>query len=299
VTSDDIAVLANPSAGRGRHREVLSVVLRELGTAGRPVRLLEASTSEEAEKACHRAVADGAAAVVAIGGDGTVHQALQAVAERPVAFGVVPAGTGNDFAACTGVPPEPVAAATAIADALRAGRQVPLDLARAVGTDGEVRWFGAVLAAGFDAMVNERANRMRWPRGPRRYDLAVLIEMVRPRPRLYALEMDGTSRTFEGTLVAVGNCASYGGGMRIVPDADPGDGFLDVIIAEPLGRAALARLKPRLRRGTHVTDPRVTTFRARQVRLHADGIVAYADGERIGPLPLEVTCVPGAVRLLR
>jgi diacylglycerol kinase (ATP) len=176
---------------------------------------------------------------------------------------------------------------------------VPLDLARAVGTDGEVRWFGAVLAAGFDAMVNERANRMRWPRGPRRYDLAVLLEMVRPRPRLYALEMDGTSRTFEGTLVAVGNCASYGGGMRIVPDADPGDGFLDVIIAEPLGRAALARLKPRLRRGTHVTDPRVTTFRARQVRLHADGIVAYADGERIGPLPLEVTCVPGAVRLLR
>jgi diacylglycerol kinase (ATP) len=299
VTSDDIAVLANPSAGRGGHREVLSVVLRELGTAGRPVRLLEASTSEEAEKACHRAVADGAAAVVAIGGDGTVHQALQAVAERPVAFGVVPAGTGNDFAACTGVPPEPVAAATAIADALREGRQVPLDLARAVGTDGEVRWFGAVLAAGFDAMVNERANRMRWPRGPRRYDLAVLIEMVRPRPRLYALEMDGTSRTFEGTLVAVGNCASYGGGMRIVPDADPGDGFLDVIIAEPLGRAALARLKPRLRRGTHVTDPRVTTFRARQVRLHADGIVAYADGERIGPLPLEVTCVPGAVRLLR
>jgi diacylglycerol kinase (ATP) len=299
VTSDDIAVLTNPAAGRGGHREVLSVVLRELGTAGRPVRLLEASTSEEAEKACHRAVADGAAAVVAIGGDGTVHQALQAVAERPVAFGVVPAGTGNDFAACTGVPPEPVAAATAIADALRAGRQVPLDLARAVGTDGEVRWFGAVLAAGFDAMVNERANRMRWPRGPRRYDLAVLIEMVRPRPRLYALEMDGTSRTFEGTLVAVGNCASYGGGMRIVPDADPGDGFLDVIIAEPLGRAALARLKPRLRRGTHVTDPRVTTFRARQVRLHADGIVAYADGERIGPLPLEVTCVPGAVRLLR
>jgi diacylglycerol kinase (ATP) len=156
-----------------------------------------------------------------------------------------------------------------------------------------------VLAAGFDALVNERANRMRWPRGPRRYDLAVLIEMVRPRPRLYALEMDGTSRTFEGTLVAVGNCASYGGGMRIAPAADPADGLLDVIIAEPLGRAALARLKPRLRHGTHVTDPRVTTFRARQVRLHADGIIGYADGERIGPLPLEVTCVPGAVRLLR
>ena len=305
MTSDDIAVLANPSAGRGRRRAVFSSqaglpeVLRRLAAAGRPVRLLTARSSEEAEKACHRAVADGAAAVVAVGGDGTLHQALQAVAERPVGFGVVPAGTGNDFAACTGVPADPMAAADAIAAALREGRHVPLDLARATGTDGEVRWFGAVLAAGFDAIVNERANRMRWPRGRRRYDLAILFEMARPRPRRYTLELDGVDHSFEGTLVAVGNCASYGGGMRIAPAADPADGLLDVVIAAPLGRAALARLKPRLRHGTHVTDPRVTVFRARQVRLHADGIIGYADGERIGPLPLEVTCVPGAVRLLR
>ena len=305
MTSDDIAVLANPSAGRGRRRAVFSSqaglpeVLRRLAAAGRPVRLLTARSSEEAEKACHRAVADGAAAVVAVGGDGTLHQALQAVAERPVGFGVVPAGTGNDFAACTGVPADPMAAADAIAAALREGRHVPLDLARATGTDGEVRWFGAVLAAGFDAIVNERANRMRWPRGRRRYDLAILLEMARPRPRRYTLELDGVDHSFEGTLVAVGNCASYGGGMRIAPAADPADGLLDVVIAAPLGRAALARLKPRLRHGTHVTDPRVTVFRARQVRLHADGVIGYADGERIGPLPLEVTCVPGAVRLLR
>jgi diacylglycerol kinase (ATP) len=299
VTSDDIAVLANPSAGRGRHRDLVPEVLRRLGAAGRPVRLLEARSSEEAEKAGHRAVADGAAALVAVGGDGTVHQALQAVAQRPVRLGLVPAGTGNDFAACTGVPADPLRAADAIAAAIRENRHVPIDLARLTGTDGEVRWFGAVLAAGFDALVNERANRMRWPRGPRRYDLAILLETARLRPRFYALELDGTDHSFEGTLVAVGNCASYGGGMRIVPDADPADGVLDVVIAAPLGRAALARLKPRLRRGTHVTDPRVTTFRARLVRLHADGIIAYADGERIGPLPLEVTCVPGAVRLLR
>jgi diacylglycerol kinase (ATP) len=299
VTSDDIAVLVNPAAGRGRHRGLVPAVLAALETSRRPVRVLEAATGEEAEKACRWAVGDGAAAVVAVGGDGTLHQALQAVAEQPVGFGVVPAGTGNDFAACTGVPLEPVAAATAISDALREGRHVALDLARAVGTDGEVRWFGAVLAAGFDAIVNERANRMRWPRGPRRYDLAILLEMARVRPRLYALELDGADHSFSGTLVAVGNCASYGGGMRIAPAADPGDGLLDVIVAAPLGRAALARLKPRLRRGTHVTDPRVTTYRARQVRLHADGIIGYADGERVGPLPLEVTCVPGAVRLLR
>jgi diacylglycerol kinase (ATP) len=295
----DIAVLANPWAGRGRHRGLLPGVLHRLGAAGLPVRLLEAHSSEEAEKACHRAVADGAAALVTVGGDGTVHQGLQAAAGRAAGFGVVPAGTGNDFATCTGVPADPLEAATAIAVAVRDGGGHLVDLARTVGTDGETRWFGAVLAAGFDAIVNERANRMRRPRGPRRYDLAILLEMARLRPRLYALELDGVDHGFEGTLVAVGNCASYGGGMRIAPDADPADGLLDVVTAAPLSRAALARLRPRLRRGTHVTDPRVHTYRCRQVRLHADGIIGYADGERIGPLPLEVSCVPGAIRLLR
>jgi len=299
VNSGDIAVLANPSAGRGRHRGLLPGVVQRLGAAGHTVRLLEAHTSEAAEKVCHRAVADGAAALVAVGGDGTVHQALQAAAGRPVGFGVVPAGTGNDFAACTGVPDDPLEAAAAIAVALGDQRDHRVDLARITGTDGESRWFGAVLAAGFDALVNERANRMRWPRGPRRYDLAIVLEMARVRPRLYALEIDGVDHGFEGTLVAVGNCASYGGGLRMLPAADPTDGLLDVVTAAPLSRAALARLKPRLRHGTHVTDPRVKTFRGRQVRLHADGIVGYADGERIGPLPLEVTCVPGAIRLLR
>jgi len=71
-----------------------------------------------------------------------------------------------------------------------------------------------------------------------------------------------------------------------------------VLVAAPLGRLTMARLKPRLRRGTHVTDARVTTYRAREVRIHADDIIGYADGERIGPLPLEIRCVPGAVRLL-
>ena len=299
VLSDDIAVLVNPRAGGGRRRALLPEVLRRLGAGGRVVRLLEADGGEEAEQACHRAVADGVGALVAVGGDGTVHRALQAVAERPVGFGVVPAGTGNDFAVCTGVPGDPLAAAEAIAGALRDGRDHRVDLARTAGAGGEARWFGAVLAAGFDAIVNERANRMRWPRGRRRYDLAILVETARLRPRVYALELDGVDHGFEGTLVAVGNCASYGGGLRIAPDADPADGLLDVVVAAPLGRAALARLRPRLRHGTHVTDPRVSTFRARQVRLDADGIIAYADGERVGPLPLEVTCVPGAVRLLR
>ncbi|MFI5495591.1 YegS/Rv2252/BmrU family lipid kinase [Actinoplanes sp. NPDC051859] len=296
---DDIAVLANPGAGRGRHRGVFSAVLDRLGSRGGTVRLLEAGSAEDAEKVCHRAVADGVGALVAVGGDGTLHRALQAVAGTDVGFGVVPAGTGNDFAAGTGVPAHPLLAAEEIAVAREAGRHRPIDLARIETPQGDVRWFGAVLAAGFDAIVNERANRLRWPRGPRRYDLAIMLEAVRLRPRRYTLDLDGVDHSFTGVLAAVGNCASYGGGLRICPAADPADGLLDVVVAAPLGRVALARLQPRVRRGTHVDDPLITSYRARRVRIDTPGIVGYADGERVAALPLEIGCVPGAVRLLR
>ncbi|WP_063714021.1 MULTISPECIES: diacylglycerol kinase family protein [unclassified Actinoplanes] len=339
MTSDFIAVLANARAGRGRHRGLLPGVLQALGGAGHAVRLLDADSGAGAERACHQAVAEGAVALVAVGGDGTVHRALQAVAgggprvgesappgaqswgsanfgaaaagavdsglvaagaaARRVGFGVVAAGTGNDFAGAVGVPGNPIEAAREISAALEAGRAQSIDAVLTADAVGRQRWFCAVLAAGFDALVNERANRMAWPRGPRRYDLAIVLELARLRARAYTLELDGETLHRDAEIVAVGNTASYGGGMRIVPAADPSDGLLDVIWAGGLGRGGLSRLTPRLRQGTHVTDPRVHQRRARHVRVAAEGIVGYADGERLGPLPLDMKLVPGAIRLLR
>ncbi|MFC7550097.1 diacylglycerol kinase [Plantactinospora sp. GCM10030261] len=294
-----VAVLANPTAGRGRFRGLLPAVLDRLAATGRPVRLLEASDGPGAATACRAAVADGAAALVTVGGDGTVHQGIQAVAGTPVGFGPVPAGTGNDFAVDTGFPVDPLAAAGVISTALVAGRTRPVDLARVTTPDGTTRWYGAVLAAGFDALVNERANRMRWPRGPRRYDLAILLELARLRPRPYRLRLDGESHEVHAVLVAVGNCPSYGGGMRICPAADPTDGLLDVVVGGRFSRTALMRVKPRIYSGTHVRHPLVRSYRARTVELSAEGITAYADGERATALPVTITAEPGAVRLLR
>ncbi|MFI6131421.1 diacylglycerol kinase [Micromonospora sp. NPDC051141] len=299
VPPGPVAVLANPTAARGRHRGLLPEVLARLGAAGRPVELLRARTAGEAEAACHAAVAGGAGALVSVGGDGTVHRAVQAVAGTAVPFGPVPAGTGNDFAVDTGYPADPLAAVDVIAAALTAGRTRPVDLARLSRPGDEDRWFGAVLAAGFDAIVNERANRMRWPRGRRRYDLAILVELARLRPRRYRLTLDGVPHEVDAVLVAVGNAASYGGGMRICPDADPTDGLLDVVVGGRFDRRTLMRVKPRIYRGTHVTHPLVRTYRARTVELVADGITTYVDGERAFPLPVTITAVPAALRLLR
>lgn len=292
-----IAVLANPTAGRGRHGDLVTAVVQKLSAGGHEVRVLKADSREAALDACQSAAAGGAGALVAVGGDGTMHLALQAVAGTAVPLGVVPAGTGNDFAVEMGLPAQPLAAADTIAGAIKEGRTRAVDLACLTGPDGQVCWFGAVLGAGFDALVNERANRMRFPRGPRRYDLAIFAELARLRPRRYTMTLDGERNEIEAVLIAVANTASYGGGMRISPAADPTDGMLDVIHAS-VGRLTFARLKPKVYAGTHVNHPAVHTHRAHTVELDGEPITTYADGERAFPLPVSVTSSPGALALL-
>jgi diacylglycerol kinase (ATP) len=292
-----VAVLAKP-AGKGRHSALVPAVVTRLGARGHAVRVLDAGTRDEALEACRAAVADGAEALVAVGGDGTVHLGLQAVAGQEVPFGVVPAGTGNDFAAQVGVPADPLAAAERVAERLGDRATRALDLALVTGPAGQRIWFCAVLGAGFDAIVNERANRMTFPRGPQRYNVALAAELLRLAPRRYRMTLDGERHEFDSVLVAIGNTPSYGGGYRIVPAADPTDGLLDLVVAAPMGRTTFLRIRPMVYAGTHVTHPLVRTYRARTIELDSDGIVAYADGERACPLPITVTAQPGALRLL-
>jgi Sphingosine kinase and enzymes related to eukaryotic diacylglycerol kinase len=317
-----VAVLRNPTAGRGRHRDGVTAALRALAEAGHVVKTIDATTRDEAAAATRRAVQDGIDALVVIGGDGTVHIGLQAVAGTDVGLGVVPTGTGNDFARALGVPLDLAAAGRTIARALDEGRRTTIDLARITpgstagpdlpaGPGGPSWWFGAVLAAGFDALVNERANAMRWPKGRRRYDLAVLAELISMDQRHYRITLDDAVLEQPACLVAVGNTPSYGGGLRMCPDAQPTDGLLDVIVADPVSRLTLIRLYPRVFQGTHVRHPAVRTYRTRSVTIETlprpsggrrsrdgDVIVGYADGERIRPLPLTITAVPAALHVL-
>ncbi|MGY1696151.1 diacylglycerol kinase family protein [Geodermatophilus sp. SYSU D00814] len=287
----EVAVLVSPAAGRGRARVVSAAVLATLRRAGLVPRVLAAAGRDEAERAAADAVAAGTGAVVAVGGDGAAHAALQAVAGTGTPLAVVPAGTGNDLALALGVPPEPVAAAAAAAADLRAGGALrTVDAGRAGG-----RWWATVLCCGFDSAVTDRANRLRWPRGPRRYDVAILAELARLRPREVVLTLDGAARTVPVTLVAVGDTAWYGGGMRVCPAADPADGLLDVTVVGPVSRRELVRTRPRLTAGTHVGHPAVSVHRAARVELAGAGLTGYADGEPVAALPLVAEAVPGAL----
>jgi diacylglycerol kinase (ATP) len=289
----DVAVLVSPAAGRGRAGAVTGAVLAALCAAGGRPRVLEAATREQAERCAAEAVAGGTGAVIAVGGDGTAHAALQAVAGTATPLAVVPAGTGNDLARGLGVPADPAAAARAAVADLLDGRTSAVDAGRAGG-----RWWATVLCCGFDSAVTDRANRLRWPRGRRRYDVAILAELARLRPREVTLVLDGEPATLPVTLVAVGNTAWYGGGMRVCPDADVADGLFDVTVVGPMTRWQLVRSRPRLTAGTHVGHPSVTVHRARRVELSSPGMTAYADGEPVAPLPMTAECVPGALQVV-
>jgi diacylglycerol kinase (ATP) len=294
VTSE-ITLFVNPTAGRGRGAGAAEPAADALRQAGFAVRTVVGNDADDALIRVREAVDSGTGALIAVGGDGLASLALQAVAGTDTPLGVVAAGTGNDFARAAGLPlRQPAEAGRLIAEALKEGHQRTIDLGRV----GEY-WFGCVLASGFDSRVNDRGNRMRWPNGRLKYDLAMLAELAAFRPLPYRITLDdGETREMEATLVAVGNGPSYGGGMRICHGAEMDDGLFDVTIVGECSRRTLLRVFPRVYKGTHLDHPAVTTYRTRSVRLEAPDVTGYADGEPVGPLPLTAQVVPGAVRLL-
>ena len=286
----EIALLTNPTSGKGKGASARATALPRLSDAGFVVRDLTGTDPDEALDLARAAVADGVWALVVCGGDGMVHLGIQAVAGTETHLGIIPAGTGNDVARYFDLPRKDPAAA---ADRVIASTPRRIDLARSGS-----RWFVTVLAAGFDAVVNERANEMRWPKGQMRYNLATLAELRTFDPIPYVLELDGTTRRLDAMLVAVGNGPSFGGGLRMCEGAILDDGMLDVVIIKPMTKRGLIRTYPKLFKGTHVTHPQYEHHRVRSVTVAAPGVVTYADGERFGALPLTIDCDPGALSVL-
>ncbi len=295
----DVALLVNPTARASARTHAAEDVAALLRAHGIRTTLIAGGSAAESTRLLRLALDAGADAVLVAGGDGTVNLAVQELAGTGIPLGIVPTGTGNDVATALRLRERDARGA---AEAVVAGSTRTIDLARVHRADGSTTSYATVLASGFDSRVNDRANRMRWPRGHVRYDLAILIEFLRLRCVAFEVELehdDGTieRRSEELLMATVGNGPTYGGGIPICPDADLADGLLDVTLVRPLGRARLLRLLPRVYRGTHTGLDEVVTARVRRVRLSAPATTAYADGDAVGMLPLEVDVPPGALRV--
>jgi len=291
---EPIALLVNPAAGKGRALRAAQQAGQLLSTHGYQVRVLSGPDPAGSLQLARQIVADGET-LVAVGGDGLVFLALQAVAGTSATFGIIPAGTGNDIARSAGLP---LVDLTQAAEIVAAGHVQPMDAAHAVDAEGTTRWYGTILAAGFDAKVTERGNRTAWLPRALRYNVAVFAELPVFSPIPYQMEIDGEVTELPAMLIAVGNTPYYGKGMMMCPDARIDDGLLDLTIVHPVSRFELIKIFPKVYKGKHVAHPQVEVRWAKQVRLASPGVIGYADGELLGGLPMTVTAVQGAVRLL-
>ena len=290
--------VVNPAAGKGRTRKLLPQLTESLTGALGDVEIHVTTDAGDVLRRARAAYAAGRT-VVACGGDGTVNALAGVASETGGVLGIVPTGSGNDFAAHLGLDWKRWRDAVGV---LTQDRVARVDLGRAVLDDGTSAWFTSVANSGFDSEANRWANGVRWATGTTLYVLAVVRTLAVYSPRRYRLTVDGEARDLDAWLVAVGNARGYAGGMRITPDARLDDGELDVCVVGAVSRAGFLRAFPRVFRGTHTSHPAVSMFRGKVIELasleSAGTNELYGSGERIGPLPARMEAVPGALRVL-
>jgi diacylglycerol kinase (ATP) len=292
-----LVVAINQSARFGANKGVGNTMVDRLRALGHDVVDLVEPSYQELIASAKREIAKKPDALIVVGGDGMVNLGVNLVAGTGVPLGLIPAGTGNDMARALGIPHEDQAAALDILiEALNHPARV-IDAGLVTDAAGETRWFGCMLSAGFDSIVNERANRMQHPKGASRYTIAMLLELVTLKPIQYKITHDGETFESGGMMMSVGNGVSLGGGMKVTPTALVDDGLLDILVVGPLTRIQFLRIFPKVFAGTHIEDPRVRIVKAKKIRIEADGVIAYTDGERFAALPIDIEVKPGALKV--
>jgi len=286
-----VVVVANPSAGRGKSGRLIGKIDRLLHQAGVRHEIRVSESGPDLQEKVRAAAQDGADLVAALGGDGTMGLAANGLLGTDVGLAILPCGTADDFAAALGI--------RSIEGGVRAiaeRHMVPIDVVR-VSSGAEQRHYVNIAGCGFDSEVNEAANAMRIKLGGKgTYVAAVVKTLSRFTPAAFRIELDDEVIEGPHMLVVVGNAISYGGGMKVTPDASVVDGMLDVCLLEAVSTTTFLRAFPRVFRGTHVSHPNVRMARARRVRVEADRrVMVYADGERVGPAPAVFEVLPAAL----
>ena len=284
-----VLILAiNPKSGKG-HARKRAIVAKDYFAGLGPVEILEGHSLDDfREKFVLKIEHESISGVVAFGGDGFIHEIIQHIVHREIPLGVIPCGTGNDFARSLGVNQLSM---TQQMNLIVQSKIRSIDLGRV-----DERWFAAILSSGFDAVVNDRANQMKWPRGRMRYNIAMIEKIVQLRAHSYRIRLDGDHIDVEATLVTVANGPSYGGGMKVCPDAKLNDGLFDVMVLGKVSRTELLKVFPKVYSGRHVGHPAVTFYRCREIEIIGSGS-SFADGEPISSLPLSAECVSNALKV--
>ena len=285
-----VLILAiNPISGRGHARKSALVAKKYFADLGVPAALVEGNSLVDfRQKLIYELENEPVSGVVAFGGDGFIHEIIQHIVPREISLGVIPCGTGNDFARSIDIYRLSL---NQQLELIAQTKSRSIDLGRVGST-----WFVAILSTGFDALVNDRANAMQWPKGRMRYNIAMIEKIVALRAHSYRIRLDGEFVDVQATLVTVANGPSYGGGMKVCPDATLTDGLFDVMVLGKVSRTELLKVFPKVYSGRHVGHPAVTFYRCREIEIIGSGS-SFADGEPISTLPVSAECVSNALKV--
>jgi diacylglycerol kinase (ATP) len=314
-------LIVNPKAKRGRALWHAQRAQARLQRHGWHCELQPSENPEHVRQLTERAVATGVDAVLIAGGDGTIHHAVQVLANSAIPLGIIPCGRGNDLVRALGIPLDAEAAAEVIArqnlkaidlgqvmaasdEGQRANFSSPVPRPSSLSVPSPVprpssRFFCGIVTCGFDSEVADFAHRHRQiPGGWVGYFGAALLLLARYRFKTVRVRGDGWSFDGETLLVATANCPAYGGGMWIAPTAKLDDGLLHVCIVRATSKWRILRLLPTVFSGEHVREPEVSLHPAKRVHLDSDEpIPLFADGEPVGTTPATVTVAPNALRV--
>ncbi len=285
----NIHLLVNPVSGWGKGVEVAEQLRRRFQARGVACHEMRTRRRGHATELVRRAVEDGAEAMVVCGGDGTVHEAVQSLAHREVCMIPAPAGRCNDFGLALGLDHD----LDAVVDAVLAGKTRRWDLVKVNG-----RYFCTVGAVGFDAVVSRYVDEMKTPlRGKPAYIYGLLRVLTHYQAPRVNLTWDHGEYQGPMFMAAVGNTATYGGAIPVVPMARADDGMLDIcLVAGPVGFMRVVGLLPKIMRGKHGEAREVEFLRSTKVTIESHSPVElWAEGEPVASTPLRIEVAPASL----
>lgn len=313
-----VYLMVSPKSGKRGNKAtaVAEIIQKAIAATGQNTEDISNRNVKDSLQAARNAVASGARRLLVVGGDGTVNVALQAVAESDTVLGIVPAGTGNDFASTFGL--HRLTTEQAVKRALGASHLFDaIKIDNIESRSNETSWVASSITGGFSVDVNTRAERLRFMLGRSRYVIATLLTVPQLRHTPLAFTVDNHRHEIVTTFWVLANTCTFGGGMAVSPTADPCDGMLELVVAADASRRLLLRMLPTVFNGSHIHHPKVHTFKGKRItienvsknsfykdrsgkglaRLEHARYQLGGDGELIGCLPVTASVVPNAIRL--
>lgn len=290
-----VTVILNPAAGRGRAGKEVDAIRRLLGAAAQNWTWRHTQARGDGETMARQAVENGAQMVVAVGGDGTLHEVVNGVLGTNATVGLIPFGTGNDLARALGLYGNLETACRAVTDGPT--RRIDVGVVEGAGTNGP-RHFLVLTGTGFDARTAQTVNEgVKWISGAPAYIYGAIATLRQFTPFALTLTLDdGETRQQQAMFVSIANAETTGGGMKIAPGATVDDGLLDLCLVGAVSKAALLYQLTQVFSGAHVKHPAVTMLRASKITFDADPPQPLLiDGEVLGTTPATVSLLPGAL----